>query len=67
MLILAPERYTAEFCMAAKVIILCIWNHCIADSIDLYNARAVQISLLQMSLKLQFLARNVFDKYLYIA
>ena len=41
MLTLAPERYTAGFCMVAKVIIWCIWNHCIADSIDLHNARAV--------------------------
>ena len=41
MLTLAPERYTAEFFMVAKVILWCIWNHCIADSIDLHNARAV--------------------------
>ena len=41
MLTLAPERYTAGFCMVAKVILSCIWNHCIADSIDLHNARAV--------------------------
>ena len=41
MLTLAPERYTAGFCMVAKVILWCIWNHCIADSIDLHNARAV--------------------------
>ena len=41
MLTLAPERYTAGFRMVAKVILWCIWNHCIADSIDLHNARAV--------------------------
>ena len=41
MLTLAPERYTAGFCMVAKVILWCIWNYCIADSIDLHNARAV--------------------------
>ena len=41
MLTLAPKRYTAEFCMVAKVTLWCIWNHCIADSIDLHNARAV--------------------------
>ena len=41
MLTLAPERYTAGFCMVAKVILWCIWNHCIADLIDLHNARAV--------------------------
>ena len=41
MLTLAPERYTAGFCMVAKVVPWCIWNHCIADSIDLHNARAV--------------------------
>ena len=41
MLTLAPERYTAEFCMVAKVILWCIRNHCIADSFDLHNARAV--------------------------
>ena len=41
MLTLAPERYTAEFCMVAKVILWCIWNHCIADSINLHKARAV--------------------------
>ena len=40
LLTLAPERYTAGFCMVAKVILWCIWNHCIADSIDLHNARA---------------------------
>ena len=38
MLTLAPERYTAGFCMVAKVISWCI---CIADSIDLHNDRAV--------------------------
>ena len=41
MLTLAPERYTAGFRMVAKVILWCIWNHCIADSIDLHNVRAV--------------------------
>ena len=41
MLTLALERYTAGFGMVAKVILWCIWNHCIADSIDLHNARAV--------------------------
>ena len=41
MLTLAPERYTAGFCMVAKVILLCIWNHCIAASIDLHKARAI--------------------------
>ena len=41
MLTLAPERYTAGFCMVAKVILWCICNHCIADSIDLHNTRAV--------------------------
>ena len=41
MLTLAPERYTAGFCMVAKVILWCIWNHCIADPIDLHNASAV--------------------------
>ena len=40
MLTLAPDRYTAGFCMVAKVIQWCIRNHCIADSIDLYNTRA---------------------------
>ena len=37
MLTLAPERYTAKFCMVAKVILWCIWNHCIADSIEAVN------------------------------
>ena len=71
MLTLAPKRYTAGFCMVAKVILWCILpqnalrrdcnskcieiieghylevvlllylNHCIVDSIDLHNARAV--------------------------
>ena len=41
---LAPERYTAGFGMAAKVIIWCIWNHCIADLIDLHNISAVSFS-----------------------
>ena len=41
MLTLAPERYTAWFYMVAMVILWCIWNHCIADSIDLHNAREV--------------------------
>ena len=41
MLTLAPERYTAGFCMVAKVILLCILNYCIADSIDLHYVRAV--------------------------
>ena len=41
MLTLAPERYTAGFCMVAKVILWCIWNHWIADSIALHNSRAV--------------------------
>ena len=41
MLTLAPERYTAEFCMVARVFLWCIRNHCKADSIDLHNARAV--------------------------
>ena len=40
-LTLAPERYTAGFCMVAKVILWCIWNRCIADSMDLHNVRAV--------------------------
>ena len=40
MLTLAPERYTAGFRMVAKVILWCILNHCIADSIDLHNTRA---------------------------
>ena len=38
---LAPERYTAEFGMVAKVILWCIWNHCIADLIDLHNVCVV--------------------------
>ena len=42
MLALAHERYIAGFCMVAKVSLSwCILNHCIADSIDLHNARAV--------------------------
>ena len=41
MLPLAPERYTAGFCMVAKAILWCICNHCKADSINLHNARAV--------------------------
>ena len=41
MLTLAPKRYTVGFRMVAKVILWCIWNHCIADSIDLHNDRAV--------------------------
>ena len=41
MLTLAPEMYTAGFCMVAMVILWCIWNYCIADSIDLHNAMAV--------------------------
>ena len=41
MLTLAPERYTAGLCMVAKVILWCILNHCIADSIDLHYVRAV--------------------------
>ena len=41
MLTLAPERYTAGFWMVAKVILWYIWNHCIADLIDLHKARAV--------------------------
>ena len=40
MLTLAPKRYTAGFCMVAKVFLWCIRNHCITDSIDLHNARA---------------------------
>ena len=42
MLTIAPERYTAGFCMVAMVILWCIGNHCIAVSIDLHNARAVK-------------------------
>ena len=40
MLTLAPERYTAGLCMVTKVIPWYIWNHCIADSIDLHNGTA---------------------------
>ena len=41
LLTLAPERYTAEFCMVAKLILWCISNHCIADLTDLHKVRAV--------------------------
>ena len=39
-LTLAPKRYTAGLCMVTKVILWCILNHCIADSIDLFNDSA---------------------------
>ena len=36
----APKRYTAGLCIVTKVILWCILNHCIADSIDLSNDSA---------------------------
>ena len=65
MINLTHKKYTAAFCMDTRVILWCIWNHCIVDSIDLHNVRAVnflQKSNINMS-KYYFSRCQIFLSY----
>ena len=64
-LTLTAERYTVEFCMVAnfKVILWCIWNHCIADSINLHNSKAVNLLRIPSKTMSKYYFSNVIYFY----